>query len=252
RVHALWEWLDREKLRGIVDVTPGIRSLQLHYDAAVLPLAKVLDVLVRAESELPGGDAMRVPTRIVEMPLSWDDPQTRLAIEKYMRGVRRDAPWTPSNIEFIRRINGLDDIEAVKRIVFGASYLVLGLGDVYLGAPVATPLDPRHRLVTTKYNPARTWTPANPVGIRGAHMCIYGMEGPGGFQFVGRTLHVYNRFRSTPLFAPDSPWLLRFFDQIQFYPVAADELLEMRAAFLHGKVDVEIEETRFQLGAYRR
>ena len=37
-------------------------------------------------------------------------------------------------------------------------YLVLGLGDVYLGAPVATPVDPRHRLVTTKYNPARTWT----------------------------------------------------------------------------------------------
>jgi allophanate hydrolase subunit 1 len=29
--------------------------------------------------------------------------------------------------------------------VFDASYLVMGLGDVYLGAPVATPLDPRHR-----------------------------------------------------------------------------------------------------------
>ncbi|HCW91615.1 MAG TPA: urea amidolyase, partial [Marinobacter sp.] len=41
------------------------------------------------------------------------------------------------------------------------SYLVMGLGDVYLGAPVATPLDPRHRLVTTKYNPARTWTAEN-------------------------------------------------------------------------------------------
>jgi len=53
-------------------------------------------------------------------------------------------------------------IDEVHRIVFGASYLVLGLGDVYLGAPVATPVDPRHRLVTTKYNPARTWTPEPP------------------------------------------------------------------------------------------
>ena len=44
-------------------------------------------------------------------------------------------------------------------------YLVVGLGDVYLGAPVAVPLDPRHRLVTTKYDPARTWTPAE----RGRH-----------------------------------------------------------------------------------
>ena len=51
-----------------------------------------------------------------------------------MQSVRKDAPWCPSNIEFIRRINGLDSIEDVKRIVFEASYLVLGLGDVYLGA----------------------------------------------------------------------------------------------------------------------
>ena len=55
--------------------------------------------------------------------------------------VRDDAPWCPDNIEFIRRINGLDSIDDVRRIVFDASYLVLGLGDVYLGAPVATPLD---------------------------------------------------------------------------------------------------------------
>ena len=96
-------------------------------------------------------------------------------------------------------------------------YLVLGLGDVYLGAPVATPLDPRHRLVTTKYNPARTWTPENAVGIGGAYLCIYGMEGPGGYQFVGRTVQVWNRDRRGPHF--DQPWLLRNFDQIQFHPV---------------------------------
>ena len=104
---------------------------------------------------------------------------------------------------------------------------MLGLGDVYLGAPVATPLDPRHRLVTTKYNPARTWTPENAVGIGGAYLCIYGMEGPGGYQFVGRTVQVWNgsaRGRSSR-----SPWLLRFFDRISWYPVEADELLELRA-----------------------
>ena len=99
--------------------------------------------------------------------------------EVHARRCADDAPWCPSNIEFIRRINGLDSVDDVKRIVFDASYLVLGLGDVYLGAPVATPLDPRHRLVTTKYNPARTWTPENAVGIGGAYLCIYGMEGPG-------------------------------------------------------------------------
>lgn len=76
----------------------------------------------------------------------------------------------------------------------------MGLGDVYLGAPVATPLDPRHRLVTTKYNPARTWTAENSVGIGGAYMCVYGMEGPGGYQFIGRTLQMWNRDRQTDVF----------------------------------------------------
>lgn len=252
RVHALMSWFERERIQGIVELTPGIRSLQLHYDDHLLSLRRLLGVLERAESELDdivGGD---VPARIVHLPLSWDDPATRLAIEKYMQGVRRDAPWTPSNLEFIRRINGLDDVADVKRIVFDASYLVLGLGDVYLGAPVATPLDPRHRLVTTKYNPARTWTPENAVGIGGAYLCIYGMEGPGGYQFVGRTLQVYNRFKVTRRFEAGKPWLLRFFDQIRFYPVSAEELLEQRAAFLHGRSDVTIEKTRFSLDHYRR
>ena len=112
-----------------------------------------------------------------------------------MQGVRPDAPWCPSNLEFIRRINGLESIDDVYRIVHEASYLVLGLGDVYLGAPVATPMDPRQRLVTTKYNPARTWTPENAVGIGGAYLCVYGMEGPGGYQFVGRTLQMWNTFQ---------------------------------------------------------
>ena len=151
-----------------------------------------------------------------------------------MQAVRPDAPWCPSNIEFIRRINGLDSVEEVYRIVHEASYLVLGLGDVYLGAPVATPVDPRHRLVTTKYNPARTWTPENAVGIGGAYMCVYGMEGPGGYQLVGRTIQVWNTWKSTPAFAEGSPWSLRFFDQIRFYPVSAEELLEARERFRMG------------------
>jgi urea carboxylase len=131
--------------------------------------------------------------------------------------------------------------------VFDASYLVLGLGDVYLGAPVATPVDPRHRLVTTKYNPARTWTPENAVGIGGAYLCVYGMEGPGGYQFVGRTVQVWNRWYSPRGFEPGRPWLLRFFDQLRFFPVDEDELLERRAAIAHGAGGVDIEPTVFRL-----
>ena len=116
---------------------------------------------------------------------------------------------------------------------------------------MATPVDPRHRLVTTKYNPARTWTPPNVVGIGGAYMCIYGMEGPGGYQLFGRTIQVWNTHRQTDAFIEGKPWLLRFFDQIRFYPVEADELLRMREDFPLGKLALRVEEERFRFDRYQ-
>jgi len=251
RVHALEQSLRAQPLKGIIDITPGIRSLQIHYDSGTLPREELLSYLDSCEASLPDLDRLTVPTRIVHLPLSWEDPATLLAIENYMHSVRADAPWCPSNIEFIRRINGLPSIDDVRRIVFDASYLVLGLGDVYLGAPVAVPIDPRHRLVTAKYHPARTWTAENSVGIGGAYLCIYGMEGPDGYQFVGRTLQMWNTHRLTKAFVSGSPWLLRFFDQIRFHPVDAQELLEIRDAFPHGRYGVLIESSSLTLGDYR-
>jgi urea carboxylase len=250
RVHALAERFAAEGLDGVLDITPGIRSLQIHVDPEALPVSKVLDFVQGCEDDLPATGELAVPSRTVRLPLSWDDPATREATERYMAGVRADAPWCPWNIEFIRRVNGLDSVDDVHRTVFDAQYLVLGLGDVYLGAPVATPLDPRHRLVTTKYNPARTWTPENAVGIGGAYLCIYGMEGPGGYQFVGRTTQVWSRFRQSGPFEPGSPWLLRHFDRISWYPVSAEELLDLRADMAAGRMPLQIEDGSFTLAEH--
>ena len=255
RVHALSERIEAEKPRGLIDLTPGIRSLQVKADPDVWSQQQMLEWLRECESQLPAAQDLVVPSRTVHLPLSWDDPATREAIERYMLGVRSDAPWCPWNIEFIRRMNGLGSVDDVYRTVFDASYLVLGLGDVYLGAPVAVPLDPRHRLITTKYNPARTWTPENAVGIGGAYLCIYGMEGPGGYQFVGRTTQVWNHRHPLPApgFDPEHPWLLRFFDQIRWYPVSAEELLDMRADVAAGRGEsTRITDGTFSLAEHQR
>jgi len=250
RAHALMQALELKSLHGVIDLTPGIRSLQIHYQPEQLPLADLLGIVAGEWDAVCAANDLQVPSRIVHLPLSWDDPACQLAIEKYMTTVRKDAPWCPSNLEFIRRINDLPNLDEVQRTVFDASYLVMGLGDVYLGAPVATPLDPRHRLVTTKYNPARTWTAENSVGIGGAYMCVYGMEGPGGYQFVGRTLQMWNRYREVAAF-DGKPWLLRFFDQIRFYPVSAEELLRIRRDFPLGRFDLNIEHSQLNLADYQ-
>lgn len=249
RVHALMLAVQAENPRGVFELTPGIRSLQVRYDPLQWSRKELCALLERLERALPQTESMEVPTRVLRLPLSWNDPAVVLATEKYMQSVWAEAPWCPDNIEFIRRINGLKSREEVKSIVYGARYLTLGLGDVYLGAPVATPIDPRHRLVTTKYNPARTWTPPNAVGIGGAYLCIYGMEGPGGYQFVGRTCQVWNTHRRNASFG-EHPWLLRFFDQLQFYEVSAEELLDFRADFECGRQHLTITNETFRMAAY--
>lgn len=250
QVHVLMQAIQESGKIPFIDLTPGIRSLQIHIDPSRISVKEVCQYVLELDRTLPPLESIEVPSRIVRLPLSWDDPAVRLAIERYQQNVRPDAPWCPSNLEFIRRVNGLESIEDVKHIVFSANYLVLGLGDVYLGAPVAIPVDPRHWLVTTKYNPARTWTPENAVGIGGTYLCIYGMEGPGGYQLLGRTVQMWNKFRSTKNFESGKPWLLRFFDQIQFYPVEADELLRIREDFLRGRFEVETIETTFRVKEY--
>jgi urea carboxylase len=82
-------------------------------------------------------------------------------------------------------------------------------------------------------------------------MCIYGMEGPGGYQLFGRTIQVWNTHRQTDAFVDGKPWLLRFFDQIRFFPVSHDELVDWRRDFPLGRRSIRVEETEFRLADYR-
>ncbi|WP_280434881.1 urea carboxylase [Nocardia carnea] len=250
RVHALSERLEQASIPGLIDITPGVRSLHLHFDADVIDQRTVVRLLGELEDDIPDTADLRVPSRHIELPLSFDDPTIVQAIERYGHGVRSQAPWLPSNIEFIRRVNGLDSIDEVRDIVFDAQYMVLGLGDVYLGAPLAVPLDPRHRLVTTKYNPARTWTPSDAVGIGGKYLCVYGMESPGGYQLIGRTVPIWSGYRQRAPFETGKPWLFRFFDRISWYPVAAEELLDLRADMSAGRFEMRTSVGEFAMSEH--
>jgi urea carboxylase len=235
RIHLLARALDERGVAGLRESVAGVRSLLLAVDEAVLPLPALAELIHDAWLTLPDPTTVELPIREVVLPIALDDPTVHEAMARYQRAVRPDAPWCPDNVEFIRRINGLASRDAVFDLVTDAAYLVVGLGDVYLGAPVAVPLDPRHRLVTTKYDPARTWTPENAVGIGGVYLCVYGMEGPGGYQLLGRTVPVW-RLRDG---SDEPPWLLRMFDRLRFRPVSADELRHARAEIAAGRAGLE-------------
>jgi urea carboxylase len=61
---------------------------------------------------------------------------------------------------------------------------------------------------------------------------------------------MWNRYRAVAAF-DGKPWLLRFFDQIRFYPVSADELLQIRRDFPLGRYALEIEHSTLNLADYQ-
>lgn len=252
RVYALMEALKASPINGVIELSPGVRSLQINYDSRVIHQRELINQLLIIEETLGDARDTKVPSRIVYMPMAFEDSATLDAVARYRQSVRDTAPWLPSNTEFMRRINGLDSVEHVKQILFDTSYMVLGLGDVYLGAPCAVPVDPRHRLLTSKYNPARTYTAEGTVGIGGVYMCIYGMDSPGGYQLVGRTLPIWNKFLKNPVFKDGEPWLLKFFDRVRYYEVTEEELTSQREAFREGRLNLRIEESYFSLAEHEQ
>ncbi len=252
RVHALMEALKAAPIAGVIELSPGVRSLQINYDSRVIHQRELINRLLVIEETLGDARDIKVPSRIVHLPMAFEDSATLDAVSRYRQSVRDTAPWLPSNTEFMRRINGLDSVDQVKQILFETSYMVLGLGDVYLGAPCAVPVDPRHRLLTSKYNPARTYTAEGTVGIGGVYMCIYGMDSPGGYQLVGRTLPIWNKFLKNPVFKNGEPWLLKFFDRVRYYEVSEEELTAQREAFREGRLSLRIEEDYFSLAEHEK
>lgn len=244
-IHLLAQALREHRPDGVTEIVEGVRSLLVALDTSRLGPFELAKHLAELASCLADPETVVLPAREVTLPIAFDHPEAHEAMRRYATSVRPDAPWCPDNVEFIRRVNDLDERDEVFEIVQQATYLVVGLGDVYLGAPVAVPIDPRHRLVTTKYNPARTWTPQNAVGIGGIYLCVYGMEGPGGYQLVGRTVPVWR-------LADEQPWLLRQFDKIKFTPVSVEQLAHERAEIAAGRADLTVSPATFSIADVRR
>lgn len=251
RVHCLQEAIRRRKTAGIEETNPGVRSLLIKYDSRKIGHDAILAELEAMERDLPPIESVTVASRRVRLPIAFNDRWCREAVKVYSESVRREAPYVPDNVSFVARCNGLDGVAKVGEYLGKSEILVIGLGDVYLGAPCAIPLDPRYRLCAPKYNPARTYTPEGAVGIGGACICIYPMESPGGYQLVGRTLPIWNTAQRGPCFK-ESPWLLRNFDRVVFDFVGEPELEKARAAFLNGDYPLAVEEGTFSVAEYNR
>lgn len=247
RIKCLIDMVERKQTTGIVEMSQGVRSVLVEFDGYQISQSELLKTLMAYEEELPFDKNWKVNSRLFRLPMAFEDSKTLDSVKRYQETIRSSAPWLPNNVDFIAQINNMSH-EDVREMIYTARFMVLGVGDVFLGSPCALPLDPRHRLLGTKYNPSRTYTERGIVGIGGMYMCIYAADSPGGYQLVGRTVPIWDKLM---LHLPNGePWLLNPFDQVEFYAVSEEQIDKFTEDWDNGTYEVEVNDIVFDHGDY--
>ncbi len=199
---------------------------------------------------LDPGHGVTIPSRVVHMPLAFDDTQTRAAVDRYIHSIRSDAPNAEggTNIDYVVRYNGLRDREELYETVLATEQWAAFIG-FFPGLPFMFPLDPRDAVFVPKYNPTRTWTPEGAVGIGGPCFAIYPVESAGGYQLIGRTLPIYDVRARNEVFR-ENPLLLRAGDRVRFHRVEEAELLQLFEDVHADTYRYRIEDAPFDVSAH--
>jgi allophanate hydrolase subunit 1 len=249
-VQAVDDALRGRPLEGLIETAPGFRTILVSYDPLVVSTDVLLAHLQTVTEELPAEREMTIPSRLVHLPVAFDDEQTRAAVARYVNTIRKDAPNAVggSNIDYVVRYNGFADRQELYEAVVATEQWAAFIG-FFPGLPFMFPLDPRHVVVAPKYNPTRTWTAEGALGVGGPCWAIYPVESAGGYQIVGRTLPIYDIAARNAVFR-ENPLLLRAGDRVQFHRVEEAELLALWEDVRADRYRYRVEDGVFDVGAY--
>lgn len=174
---------DRE-LPGVADICPANASFLVRFDPDVIA-PDVLESQVReVEREVESAPSLALRTRIVEVPVWYDDPYTNETAARF-----RDRHQRPegNDLEFAAAENGLASTEEFIARHSGSPWLTSMVGFV-AGLPFLYQMVSRDRqLQVPKYLRPRTDTPPLTVGHGGCFACVYSVRGAGGYQMFGVT-----------------------------------------------------------------
>jgi allophanate hydrolase subunit 1 len=242
--------LGEQAVDGLLESAPGFRSMLIRYDPSVLSTGELVAHLSQLHESLPAEQEIKIPSRVIELPIAFDDSESRAAVERYIRSIRKDAPNCEggNNIDYIVRYNGFADREEFYETVLATEHWTGFIG-FFPGLPFMFPIDPRHTVVVPKYNPTRTWTAEGAVGLGGPCYAIYPVESAGGYQLFGRSLPVYDLQARNEVFK-HSPLLLRPGDRVTFYRTSEEELMSMFDDVRADRYRYRIEERPFDVGGY--
>ena len=240
---AICTELQRRKIPGISEICPANASYQVRFDPDVIAPDEVLRTLKEIEESVGSAD-LELQTRVVEIPVLYNDPWTHETLMKFRE--RHQDPAS-TDIEYAARINGFASVEAFIAAHSGAPWFVSMVGFV-AGLPFLFQMVDRNRQIEVpKYLRPRTDTPKLTVGHGGCFSCIYSVRGAGGYQMFGIT--------PAPIFDPAQtlPYLKDFMvffrpgDIVKWKPIDRQEYDRNLAQVEAGTFNLRIRPVQFSL-----
>ncbi|MER6628058.1 allophanate hydrolase subunit 1 [Streptomyces sp. NPDC000987] len=226
RAMAMARLLHSRKPPGVVDICPANASLMVRFDPDVIAPAALEAAVRQVEREVGEAPSLTLETRIVEVPVWYDDPFTNETGARF-----RDRHQRPegNDLEFAAIENGLPSAQAFIDRHSGSPWITSMVGFV-AGLPFLFQMVPQERqLEVPKYLRPRTDTPALTVGYGGCFSCIYSVRGAGGYQMFGVTpVPIFDPARKLPDFE-DFMVFFRPGDIVKFRPIDEAEYERIKA-----------------------
>jgi len=219
--------LEDRGLPGIIDICPANASLLIRFNPDQLAYAELEATVRELEAEVRKSTEGVLETRIIEMPVWYDDPYTNETMTRFREGYHQEP--SGSDLDYSAHVNGLANAAEFIRRHHETPWLVSMVGFV-AGLPFLYQLTPRERqLEVPKYLSPRTDTPPLTIGIGGCFTAHYSVRGAGGYQMLGITpTPIYDPEQKLADFA-DFSVLFRTGDIVKYRPVDEAEYREIEA-----------------------
>jgi urea carboxylase len=238
RVLALADALKKADLPGMIEIIPSFRELGLLFDRFDTDHKTLQDAVAAIQKTVT--DVATLPSRLVELPLWYDDPWSAELARRF--NVKK-------NIDFVAECNEISVDEVIKRHT-GTDYWIVCVGFTP-GCYFSLPLDPTKWLKAPKYRTPRSYTPARLVALAGFSTGAYPVASPGGYQVIGRlAVNIYEPNSKTPAVFPEDGVLLQAGDRLRYYNVNALEYDDIWNAAQAGTFKYRITDEIFDVKAY--
>jgi KipI family sensor histidine kinase inhibitor len=238
KVLALADALRRAELPGIIEIIPSFRELGLLFDRFETDHEALKQVVVPVQEKVADVDTL--PSRLVELPLWYDDPWSAELAKRF--NVKK-------NIDFVAECNDITVDEVIARHT-GTDYWIVCVGFTP-GCYFSLPLDPSKWLKAPKYRTPRSFTSARLVALAGFSTGAYPVASPGGYQLLGRlAVNIYEPNSKTPAVFPEDGVLLQAGDRLRYFNVNALEYDDIWDAAQAGTYKYRITDEIFDVKAY--